>query len=1423
MAAEIVGTAYVRIKALTAGLASEISDGVEKGVKDADLDKAGKGLGEDLGGSTSESFKGTMTEGLPEGMSEAFDSPEMHKASEEGGESVGKDVTKGVEKEHKRRNPFASMLDALKGLNFKGAFDDVDLPTLDTPEMHRNARESGEKIGDSFGDGVDNSHRRRNPFSFLGSVLRAIVPNFGRNAEDAGQGIGDKVTAGVEKSHKKKNPFTFLADSLAKISLPKPIEWAGIFGPTTLAPIIGTILSLFALVVQGLGFIITAAAGAGVALAGIAAVAAPGLGALFLAFKTQTPQLEKFKKRTKELLKPWEEFGIATQEHLLPGIEDFLEKIQQLIPLFSPFGNHIGQIVGDFFRLAGSVFTSEKNMRALKGILDASEKFFINIRTAVLNVADALLPFLNTAAPLAVKFSDSLAKWAEHLNEFVQKRVQIDEFGVATGTLVDTFTKWYDRFVLLVGIVGDLFVGLWGIFSLASDTPAAGGFFDTLASAAQTFRDWVGSTEGQNKIKKFFEDAQPVLDELWDLLGNVYNLIVAPTVEGDGGSKMFENLAWALGLLNDVLENPITAKVAPYLLSLVVALSLLSAVPDFVTGGIGKAFDKLGGALARFASGLTGIGNAEGIFATFGASLQGFLLGPAAPFILALAAIAVVAGGVYIAFRNWDTIIDWLKQAWEWFTKLEWPLKIVVGILATLVALSPPGALLTAILGITAALKNWDKIAEFVDRLWDSLWEFFTNLPELIGTAIDSLVEFATNLPEKLAPFVEEFIRIFSELPGKLKEGLLAGLEALPGLILDALAGLGTLAQNLLGLIADGLIAAAPTIGEWFIKLPIMILDWVFTAASSIIEIGLKLLMWLLDGLVQALPEVLTFFIKLPIEVATMIRRGIWELIKLGAEMIGALVTGIFDNKGRILDFFKDLPENIMEGLEAAIEFLWNFGKGLIEGMWEGIQEMWPTITSFFSELPGKILDFLDVAWDFLFDIGSKLMNGLWEGINEVWDSIDEFFGELPGKIGGFFKRLPGAVTGALNTFVTTVIPFFIGLPGKIMDALSGLVETIVGVFIDLGLDLLAALPGAFQAVWDWFSGLPQTILDLIIAASQIIIDLGGNIVGWVVEGIEAAAQTLWDWFTGLPQAILDLLTGLKDTILDIGGDILGWIVDGLTGAWHFVSDYISEFPENFRLAFEFYKDKILEIGGKVLEWIKDGLVAAWHFIADYITDWPGNFMTNLTLLKDEILDIGGAVIGWIADGLGKAFETGGAILEWITDLPGEFLDLLNDSIQMWKDIGGDLVGWIVDGLGGLGSAMLNALKGAWNYVAKHFSVTVPIPFADDIKIELPTFKMAMGGVIPGSALGTVVTVGEGGRSEAVVPMTRPSRALAVMQQAGLDKLVLDAYMGGSISDDRSVAGDTTMLRIDTAYINDPVDAQMIVQRVTSAYNRLAS
>ena len=211
MAAELVGTAYVRIKAITAGLASDIKDGVDKGVADADIDKAGKTLGSDLGDTTSEAFGKTLGDGgIADGRTDAFDAPEVHKASEEGGHGVAKDVSKGVDDETKRRNPFKILGDRLAALDLSKAL---------TPQL--------EALGKTFDKDLSKSFKNLG----LDIDLDFGGPRLQREAEAAGKKTAQSTRKGIDDENKKHSPFESFSKAMKDLPFTgKPFNWIGISG-----------------------------------------------------------------------------------------------------------------------------------------------------------------------------------------------------------------------------------------------------------------------------------------------------------------------------------------------------------------------------------------------------------------------------------------------------------------------------------------------------------------------------------------------------------------------------------------------------------------------------------------------------------------------------------------------------------------------------------------------------------------------------------------------------------------------------------------------------------------------------------------------------------------------------------------------------------------------------------------------------------------------------------------------------------------------------------------------------------------------------------------------------------------------------------------------------------------------------------------
>jgi hypothetical protein len=1316
MAAELIGTAYVRIKAITTGLAKDISDGVDKGVKDAgpDIDKSGEGIGEGLSKGAGKKFKGEF----PGDVTEALGDKEIDKSSEDAGGRISQNIRKGHEDENKKRNPFSSLLDSLRKI---GKDTRSELPSfLDSPELDSKSEETGSRISRGIRKGHDKENDKRNPFmSLLDKMDGALKPLQGIVKKGLLAALSPDIISGA-------------AAALA----------AGLAGA-----------------VAAVGALLEAGLGAGVALGGVFSAAIPGAAVLMAALKADTKELQAFKKAAADLLKPWKEVAVATQKTLLPGLLDALDVIQDLVPLFAEFGGVIGGIGADFARMAGQILVSDRSISDLSVILEASTGFFENMRDTGLNLFQTITPLMAALAPIAVQLSESLEKMAIKFREFILAKSD-------SGELTTTFQGWYDKLVVLAGIVADLGVGLFNIFTIGAEW--GGDMFKSLSDVTSKFREWTSSAEGKTKIEEFFDRVRPLAHEIWGLLTDIAKIVVAPVIDASGTegatefvksiredwlptfrdlatalagkgigdalknladsliglieaaggtgtlSSTIGTLALAIDGLATILSNPIVQAIAPVLVTIAGGIAALSFILTPVKV-IVSALGSLGTAL----TGLAGFVGFESFGAMMGA--LGTALLPVLPVILAV--VAAVAAFIAV-WHFWPEISGFIAEAWDWFTKLSTPLKILIGVLGGFIILTNPILLgAAAIIALVAAFKNFDKVKEWVMGAWEGIKDFFTNLPQMLSELPGRIMEFIGNIGTWFQELPAKIGEGLSGLGSALKEGLLNGLRELPTLILDALGGLADIGGKIVGFLARGIQEHIGDVVQFFVELPFKILEVLGTIASVMFDVGISILKFLIEGLVNYGPKVLTFFLKLPFEIMTLLRKGLTELVKLGFEMVVALVEGIVKAAPRVLKWFQDLPGNILEFLINAAQWLLAVGGQIIDGLWQGIQTNWDKVISFFTGLPAKLGAFFVSAASWLLDAGGKLISGLWQGAQEVWASFNEFLMGLPTlaveAVGDFFTTIwNGILSGSeaflsnVGTWVTNVVQFFIDLPGKALEAIG-----------DLGMTIWNAVTGGFSTALT-------------------------NVGNWVTD----VWNKLVEFASGVPGKVAEIVTSLP-----------GKIAEATAAA--------------------------LE---KITTWVTDGLAE----VGKFVTGIPGALLDLASKVGDEIkngLDAGiDKIKTWVTDALNE-------VGKFVTGLPGKMTSLAGD----------------------LSSAVLGALKKAWNSAVDSLSFTweIPIPPHPKISFSGSFLKFAQGGIIPGSALGWPVIVGEGGREEAIVPMTRPARALAVMQQAGLDKLVLRSYLGGAVTQTTNT-GDVTMLRIDKASINAPVDADMIVQKIGLAYRR---
>src|SRR5215471_13283348 len=595
---EVVGTAYVRIKAITTGLAKDIEDAVNKGAAEANVDKAGSTLSS----------------------------------------NVGKSMTKDIEKEI-------------------------------TPAIEDGVTKGSEKV----------------------------------DTDPAGNAISRKLHESIRKGSDKESGNTFasitkkLGDLFKNFKLPMPAVFGALAAPVVSGSL-KIITDLIANVVAQVGFLAQAFGSLGVVAAGAGVGLGLAIFPLMLSLKAATPELDKFKKSMATLKKPFLDIAQSAQHVFFPALEDTLKTLAKLTPMFKGFVTDNAQAAGNFVKNAASILTASKNTGAWTVILDQSKAIFDDLLSVIQQVIRTLLPFLKVVMPLSRLFADAIRDLANRWLLLVQARAE-------SGGLTTTLTIWFEWAMAIIKAFGDLLTAIKNVFKIGASTAAP--FFESFRKFSADFRAFTESKAGQDRIKAIFDNARPVVHEVWLILKDIIGFITRPLLSGgsqnnivgvletirtkilppleqmlqdasgklakplmnlfDALSKVFkgDTLASAIDILAGfvdiwakLLELPGVGTLISDVAGMALALALFNRLTNLSTVAIGLskfaiAYGKLKAAQAAgTTSDLTGLAAALGFFGTL--DLVGIAAG--------LAGIAVAAGLIFIAFKNWGTITDTVQK-----------------------------------------------------------------------------------------------------------------------------------------------------------------------------------------------------------------------------------------------------------------------------------------------------------------------------------------------------------------------------------------------------------------------------------------------------------------------------------------------------------------------------------------------------------------------------------------------------------------------------------------------------------------------------------------------------------------------------------------------------------------------------------------
>lgn len=266
--------------------------------------------------------------------------------------------------------------------------------------------------------------------------------------------------------------------------------------------------------------------------------------ALAEAMDNLSPAGQRFARFIKDTLEPrFQALRFAVQEALLPPLQ---RAITQALPLLDVIQKGLvgtGERIGALAEELAAMVSTPIFRKDVGAIMESNNRALTDFGKAGIAVVDILRRIAVVAGPVLL---EPFAKWVRELAEAANASDKLTKSKIR-----DFLQRAADSAKTLSSIIGDVAKALYNVGR--AGRPAGDTLLDSLADAADRLRKWTEDPANQKRMREFFDNAVPVMQQFGDLFNRVIALFLRLGEITGGGT--LDGLFWILNRVLDVLEG----------------------------------------------------------------------------------------------------------------------------------------------------------------------------------------------------------------------------------------------------------------------------------------------------------------------------------------------------------------------------------------------------------------------------------------------------------------------------------------------------------------------------------------------------------------------------------------------------------------------------------------------------------------------------------------------------------------------------------------------------------------------------------------------------------------------------------------------------------------------------------------------------